>query len=139
MTSKKRKGKKKEEEEEVESVAADVLKSTNTSGANTLLLFLLSNIHSKNGFLSLICFFVTSWRQLLSLNRYIGDINQRQKTISETNIVEYVEFLQRQKTISETNFVSDQRQKRQILSLIRDRRDKYQRLKTIIRDTKLYF
>jgi hypothetical protein len=38
----------------------------------------------------------------------------RQKTISETNIVEYVEFLQRQKTISGTNFVSDQRQKRQI-------------------------
>jgi hypothetical protein len=29
--------------------------------------------------------------------------------------VEYVEFLQRQKTISETNIVSDQRQKRQLL------------------------
>jgi hypothetical protein len=49
-------------------------------------------------------------------------------TISETNIVEYVEFLQRQKTISETIIVSDQRQKRQILET-----------KTIIGDKKLYF
>jgi hypothetical protein len=59
----------------------------------------------------------------------------RQKTISETIFVEYVEFLRRkQKTTSEeTNIVSnDQRQKRQLLSLIRDKRN-------IIGDKKNYF
>jgi hypothetical protein len=64
----------------------------------------------------------------LSLIRDIGDKNWGQKTISETIFVEYVEFLRDKKPYQ-----------RQILSLMRDKRDKYQRQKTIIRDKKLYF
>jgi hypothetical protein len=78
--------------------------------------YLLSNLKivfffSDHGFLSLI-------RDQNRRQNPIRDNNRRKKTVLETIVVEYVEFLLRQKSISETNIVSDQRR---LLPPIRDK------------------